>query len=173
MLTKAQKKKKELVINKAKSVIKLISAIVLIFLGVLYWYNHSQPSPTEEEKKYETGKTEEHVKKTETVKNEETVRPSEAARNAEPVTQTEKVSTVPAPAVTDVPVMYDEQGRLNINAAGIEELCKLNGIGEKRAKDIIDYRNANGYFKAAEDIMKVKGIKQGIFSKIKEYIFCG
>ena len=68
--------------------------------------------------------------------------------------------------------MYDENGRLNINTAGRAELIKLNGIGEKRANDIIEYREKNGGFTRIEDIMKVKGIKQGIFSKIKDYIYC-
>lgn len=66
---------------------------------------------------------------------------------------------------------YDAEGRLNINYATAGELCRLNGIGEKRAADIIEYRDANGGFKKLEDIMKVKGIKQGVFSKIKDYIY--
>ena len=69
--------------------------------------------------------------------------------------------------------LYDENGRLNINVAGKQELMKLNGIGEKRAQDIIDYREQNGGFKSIEEIMKVKGIKQGIFSKLKDQIFIG
>ncbi|MBP5179381.1 MAG: helix-hairpin-helix domain-containing protein, partial [Lachnospiraceae bacterium] len=36
--------------------------------------------------------------------------------------------------------------------------------------DIVDYRETSGGFKKIEDIMKVKGIKQGVFSKIKDYI---
>ena len=66
---------------------------------------------------------------------------------------------------------YDSEGKLNINYATVEELCKLNGIGEKRAADIVEYRETNGGFKKIEDIMKVKGIKQGVFSKIKDYIY--
>jgi len=66
---------------------------------------------------------------------------------------------------------YDSEGRLNINYATVEELCKLNGIGEKRAADIVDYRETSGGFKKIEDIMKVKGIKQGVFSKIRDYIY--
>ena len=68
-------------------------------------------------------------------------------------------------------VIYD--GKININTAGVDELCKLKGIGEKRAKDIIEYRDTHGSFAKIEDIMKVKGIKQGIFSKIKDEITAG
>ena len=64
------------------------------------------------------------------------------------------------------------EGKININTASVSELCKLNGIGEKRANDIIEYRENHGGFKKIEDIMKVKGIKQGIFSKIKDEITC-
>ena len=84
---------------------------------------------------------------------------------------TDKNETVSVP-VKETTKHYTEDGRLNINLATVEELCKLNGIGEKRANDIIDYRETYGNFKKTEDIMKVKGIKQGVFSKIKDEITC-
>lgn len=61
-------------------------------------------------------------------------------------------------------------GRININMADAGALGLLPGIGEKTAGDIIDYRNQNGPFTVIEDIMKVPGIKDSKFSKIKEYI---
>ena len=39
-----------------------------------------------------------------------------------------------------------------------------------KAQAIVDYRKANGKFAAPEDIMKVSGIKEGTFAKIKDYI---
>lgn len=59
---------------------------------------------------------------------------------------------------------------VNINIASKEELMTLPGIGESRAESIIAYREENGGFKAIEDIMKVSGIKDAAFSKIKNYI---
>jgi len=60
----------------------------------------------------------------------------------------------------------EEGDKVNINTATVEELKTLNGIGDKRAQDIIDYRNSNGNFKNIEDIKKVNGIKDGVYSKI-------
>lgn len=59
---------------------------------------------------------------------------------------------------------------VNINTASKEELMTLPGIGESRAESIIAYREQNGGFKVIEDIMKVSGIKDAAFSKIKNYI---
>ena len=60
--------------------------------------------------------------------------------------------------------------KININTASAEELDKLPEIGPVKAQAIVDYRNANGKFAAPEDIMKVSGIKEGTFAKIKDYI---
>ncbi len=60
--------------------------------------------------------------------------------------------------------------KININTAGKEELMTLRGIGEARAEDIIRYRQQSGGFKTIEDIMKVSGIKDAAFQKIKDDI---
>jgi len=61
-------------------------------------------------------------------------------------------------------------GLVNINTATSEELQTLPGIGPKTAEKIIQYRQANGPFTRIEDVMKVKGIAQGKFAKIKDKI---
>ena len=60
--------------------------------------------------------------------------------------------------------------RININQASLEELMQLPGIGEAKAKMILDYRTQNGSFQKAEDIMKISGIKEGVYNKIKDSI---
>jgi len=60
--------------------------------------------------------------------------------------------------------------KVSINSATLEELMRLSGIGEAKAKDIIEYRNANGPFKKIEDLMEIPGIGESIFAKIKENI---
>lgn len=61
-------------------------------------------------------------------------------------------------------------GLVNINTASKEELMTLSGIGEARAEDIIRCREESGGFKKIEDIMKVPGIKNAAFQKIKDSI---
>lgn len=61
-------------------------------------------------------------------------------------------------------------GKININSASAEQLDSLPGIGIETAKDIIAFREKNGDFKTINDIMKVTGIKESKFSKIKDQI---
>ena len=49
---------------------------------------------------------------------------------------------------------------IDINKADIETLALLKGVGEKRAKAIITYRELNGEFKSLEDLKNVKGVGQ-------------
>lgn len=60
---------------------------------------------------------------------------------------------------------------ININTATKEELVKLPGVGPSTAEKIIEYREKINGFKKIEDIMKVKGIGQKKFEKMKPYIF--
>ena len=46
----------------------------------------------------------------------------------------------------------------------------LPGIGEAKADAILAYRQAEGAFESTEDLMQVPGIKEGVFSKIKDRI---
>ena len=56
--------------------------------------------------------------------------------------------------------------KVDINTAAKEDLDTLPGIGPVKAQAIIEARP----FKTIEDIMKVKGIKEGEFSKIRDLI---
>ena len=59
---------------------------------------------------------------------------------------------------------------VNINTATVEELQTINGIGESKAKSIVEYRNENGSFKSIEDIKKVEGIGDKLYETIKVFI---
>ena len=59
---------------------------------------------------------------------------------------------------------------VDINSADVKTLATLNGIGKDRAEKIVSYREKNGPFKKAEDIMKVSGIGKKLFEKNKDII---
>ena len=59
---------------------------------------------------------------------------------------------------------------VNINIAEVEELQKIPGIGEAKAKAIIEYRNRNGKFKSINDIQNVEGIGSKLYESIKIYL---
>lgn len=63
-----------------------------------------------------------------------------------------------------------EDGKVNLNTATEEELMTLPGIGQAKAKSIIAWREEKGSFSKIEDLMEIEGIKEGVFSKIKDSI---
>ncbi|NOY53622.1 MAG: helix-hairpin-helix domain-containing protein [Deltaproteobacteria bacterium] len=71
--------------------------------------------------------------------------------------------TASGPAVS----MKLKTERVDLNRASAEQLCALPGIGEKKAQAIIDYRLKKGNFSAVEDLLRVKGIGEKLFEKIK------
>lgn len=64
----------------------------------------------------------------------------------------------------------DKNAKININTASEAQLCDIPGIGATRAAAIAAYREAHGEFRKPEDIMKVNGIKEGMYEKIKDSI---
>ncbi len=59
---------------------------------------------------------------------------------------------------------------ISINSAPIEELILLPGIGTALAERIIAYREEHGGFRTMEELMKVSGIGQVKYERIKEFI---
>jgi len=79
------------------------------------------------------------------------------------------VRTVPEPE-DEKPDSLLEGERININTAPAADLCRLPGIGEKRAQAIVDYREEQGPFASPEELMEVSGIGPGIFAGLQDYI---
>lgn len=63
----------------------------------------------------------------------------------------------------------EKSSLVNINTASINELTKLTGIGESKAKTIIEYREKNR-FEKIEDIKNIAGIGDSLYEKIKNDI---
>lgn len=73
-------------------------------------------------------------------------------------------------STSEAPKAKLASGKLvSLNKASLEDLDLLPGIGPVKARAILDYR-ASSPFKTKEDVMKVKGIKEGEFAKIKDLI---
>ncbi len=75
--------------------------------------------------------------------------------------------TVPQEAEAEA---ASEDGLVNINTAGLDELKTLPGIGDIKAEAIVSYRESAGNFASIEEIMNVAGIKESSYEKIKEHI---
>lgn len=67
----------------------------------------------------------------------------------------------------------EENNLVNVNTAGISELTTLNGIGEKKAQAILDYREENGLFMKVEDLLNIPGIGEKTLENLKPYISIG
>ncbi len=59
---------------------------------------------------------------------------------------------------------------MNINSADAAELMTIPGIGASKAESILAYRRESGGFASVEEIMNITGIKEGVYSRIKDYI---
>ena len=78
------------------------------------------------------------------------------------------VAFAPAYAQSGAP-----KAKVNINTAPASELETLPRIGPKVAQRIVDFRTKNGNFKKVEEIMKVQGIGEKVYEQIKDLITVG
>ena len=62
----------------------------------------------------------------------------------------------------------EKNGKVSLNNATLDDLMTLDGIGEKKAQAIIDYRNKNNGFKTIEELLEVDGIGSTTYEKIKD-----
>ena len=84
----------------------------------------------------------------------------------EEVSKMDKLDTI----VEEVTNNNSNGNKISLNSATIDELTTLSGIGEEKAKLIIQYREKCGPFKSIEEIRNIKGIGTAMYDKIKDNI---
>ncbi|KRM94042.1 comEA protein [Lentilactobacillus senioris DSM 24302 = JCM 17472] len=67
-------------------------------------------------------------------------------------------------------VTNSSSGKINLNTADKNKLQELTGIGEKKAEQIIAYRESTGQFKQIEDLKNVSGFGDKTFENLKDSI---
>ena len=77
-----------------------------------------------------------------------------------------------APALAEAKKALSPGDRIDLNRAGVTELMRLPGIGEKRAQAIVAARTKQP-FKRAEDVLAVKGIGPKWLAKVKDHVVVG
>ena len=65
----------------------------------------------------------------------------------------------------------EDQKKVNLNKASVEELSKVPGLNMDLAKKIIRLRKENGEFIDMEELLSVPGIDNELLRKLKKYLF--
>lgn len=66
-----------------------------------------------------------------------------------------------------------QSARVDLNAAGLEALCTLPGIGEEKAQRILEYRAEHGPFRRVEDAARVSGISEAMIEQWQGLAYAG
>jgi len=73
--------------------------------------------------------------------------------------------------VLAVPVSAAEEGKLNLNAATVEELAKIPGLNKSLAQKIVELREKNGEFIDMEELLDIKGIDNRLLRQLKQHLY--
>ncbi|AVK03706.1 MULTISPECIES: ComEA family DNA-binding protein [Pseudomonas] len=75
------------------------------------------------------------------------------------------------PVVATTPTEASTAEVVNINTADEATLVRgLNGVGEVKAKAIVEYRTAHGPFVSLDQLLEVKGVGPALLEKNRERI---
>lgn len=74
---------------------------------------------------------------------------------------------------TGVVVGAAERSPVNVNSAGMAELMAIKGIGEAKARAIIEYRQKHGPFKTVDELKNVSGIGDKLLATLRSQVTVG
>ena len=143
---------------------QVLTVIAFVLLAGVILY-HALSSPLRYEPAVEgEGVTTETVVSTTAVSLSVTASEASEAQTSEPASAPVSEASVTASAG------IDSTGRVNLNTASIDDLMTLKGIGEAKARAIVDDRTENGPFSSVEDLTRVSGIGQKTLDNIRDQI---
>lgn len=73
-------------------------------------------------------------------------------------------------ALAALPAAAADGKKVNVNTASATQLALLPRVGPAVAQRIVEFRDENGPFKAARDLMLVRGIGEATFALIEPYV---
>lgn len=63
-----------------------------------------------------------------------------------------------------------DKDKVNLNTASKEELTKIDGVGDKKAEKILEYRNQHGNFRTPDDLKNITGFGEKTVAKLKDQL---
>jgi competence ComEA-like helix-hairpin-helix protein len=87
-------------------------------------------------------------------------------------------SSIPDFSGTEAPsaqrqAVVDNAGPVDVNAAGIDDLVRLPGVGPVRAAEIVRERQRRGGFVSLDDLLEVRGIGPVTLEKLRSHAVAG
>jgi len=73
----------------------------------------------------------------------------------------------------ETPQFVHSEKYINVNTADLLVLQQIKGIGRKRAKSIVAYREQHGYFESLDNLSQVKGISRQTVRKLHGQLVVG
>lgn len=80
----------------------------------------------------------------------------------------EKITVVEEEKANNIATQGNSKGKINLNKADLSSLQTISGVGDKRAQDILDYRDSQGGFKTIDDLKNVSGIGEKTLEKLRQ-----